>query len=151
MISVKEISWLAGLLEGEGCFAYNKKIPLFILGSIDLDIIEKTRDLINPKISITIDSNRKNIYYHFNVYGNLAIQWMMTIYPLMGRRRKTKIKEVINIWKSIPSYRKGFCKKDLHLLTYENTYGINSCKICSNQKHLERNYYYKGKEKRIHN
>src|SRR5204863_8589609 len=38
--------------------------------------------------------------YRLKINGNLAIQWMMTLYCLMGVRRKLKIREHINKWKS---------------------------------------------------
>jgi len=96
-----DIAWLAGLLEGEGSFAFSKGPAIQVLMT-DEDIISKARSLMSPtaKIGIETRENCKTRYY-FSVSGSLAIQWMMTIYPFMGRRRREKIREIILKWKQM--------------------------------------------------
>ena len=38
--------------------------------------------------------------YGLNIYGVNAIQWMMTLYPLMSRRRKEQIRMAIAKWQN---------------------------------------------------
>ena len=38
--------------------------------------------------------------YQTRVSGSLAVQWMLTVYPFMGLRRRRKIAEIIRIWRS---------------------------------------------------
>lgn len=105
MITVKEIAWVAGLLEGEGCFFNHKNAlhaPVIQLRMNDLDVIEQFQSITKwpGKISVGERPNDGNDYYSISVYGNLAAQWMMTIYTLMCSRRKEKIREVLVNWKS---------------------------------------------------
>ena len=109
MITTKEICWLAGLLEGEGSFSIypngpNGGIsPRLRLSMGDKDVVERVAHLFKTKVYKYDDyrgnTPRKSMYV--TVAGsNLAIQWMMTIYSLMGERRRNKIKEILDIWKS---------------------------------------------------
>jgi hypothetical protein len=110
-VSVVEISWLAGLLEGEGCFGFTNsgRTPSIWLSMTDIDVVEKVRNLVDPSRSINItDDKRKENYktmYRLTLNGTRAIQWLMTIYSLMGVRRKAKIRELLDVWKSIEPVR----------------------------------------------
>lgn len=103
MITINEIYWLAGLYEGEGSFTF-QTTPRMQLKMTDEDIIVKARSLTKPNAKILIkDYSNKNhkTSYTFYILGDPAISWMMTIYSLMGRRRKEQIREVINNWNSM--------------------------------------------------
>jgi hypothetical protein len=106
MTTIKDIAWVAGLLEGEGAFGVTKKSPnpIIWLHSSDVDIVEHYRNIVNKSSSVVLKKPRHEgfkIQYACNVSGSIAIQWMMTIYSLMGIRRKAKIRMVIEIWKAI--------------------------------------------------
>ena len=99
------IQWVAGLLEGEGCF-YNQSRghnPIIQLGMTDLDIVVRVAKILgcHKVIKCKIDTRGKNpkSMYRTVLYGSLAIEWMMTLYTLMGTRRKEKIKECLLTWK----------------------------------------------------
>jgi len=104
--SAKEISWLAGLLEGEGCFHYAgpNKVPAITLNMIDRDVVTRARDLLISRNPIT-PLRKGNFYisktttgkplYRVTITGYLAFQWMLTLYCLMGERRQAKMKEIV--------------------------------------------------------
>src|SRR5436189_2402394 len=98
MISQIELGWLSGLLEGEGCFSYNntRRVgPYIVVVSTDYDTIHKVRRLTKCNNQVTIRRPRNknhNLVYCIKICGNLAIQWMMTLYSLMSERRKNRIK-----------------------------------------------------------
>lgn len=101
-MELKNIYFVAYLLEGEGCFIVNGKIPSIRLKMNDIDIVEKYH-LITKSTSKIFCEQRElpsKPAYLSCIYGDLAIQWMMTIYPLMGLRRKAKIREILHFWKS---------------------------------------------------
>lgn len=102
-MTTHEIYWLAGILEGEGCFTMQPTSPRIQLKMCDEDIIIKARSLMQEDSRIFIipaEGNRKTSY-RISIHGIRAIEWMMTLYPLMGRRRKEKIREVVKIWKEV--------------------------------------------------
>jgi len=104
MITLRQIDWVAGILDGEGSFLITKRnnYPKIWLGMTDLDIVQRVRNIMNSSTKII---NRKRIpknkeVYEFHLSGSLAIQWMMTLYPLMSNRRREKIREILSTWKS---------------------------------------------------
>lgn len=117
MVNTREIAWVAGYLEGEGAFTIYSGTPghrqfRIELSSTDLDVIEKVKFILKANQRIFLRKLRfghKQEYY-IKIYNNLAIQWMMTIYCLMGTRRKFKIREIIIEWKQHIENGSGLCR-----------------------------------------
>ena len=112
--NVKDIYWLAGFLDGEGWFGVSRSIksnsisPEIRVSSTDEYIIHKASTLLR---GIAWYTNRlprigEKVKYTAVINGPVAIGWMMTILPLMCKRRQEKIKEVIVEWKSYQARRK---------------------------------------------
>lgn len=107
MTTTLEISWLAGLLEGEGWFRLQDSKPSagcfgFGLQMTDADVVVKAAKILgNVNVNTTLrdHKNNKDIYGLY-ISGTKAIQWMMTLYPLMGQRRQKRIEEIITFWKN---------------------------------------------------
>lgn len=126
MATIANIAWLAGLMEGEGCFLLRKDgIPVITYSTTDKDVAERVNTLWNGMFQ-----NVKRRMPHYkdvfrtSVYSKKACGWMMTMYPFMGFRRKAKIACVVGDWKSRPYnfrtpakcghaatdyYAKGYC------------------------------------------
>src|SRR5437867_12970466 len=102
LTTVKDIIWLAGLLEGEGWFGFNQS-PRITINMTDLDVIERVRKIFRTNNKITTQNKARNYKtsYYLSIFGDQAIQWMMTIYVLMGIRRQSQIREVIIKWKEM--------------------------------------------------
>jgi hypothetical protein len=113
MIETKDIYWLAGLLEGEGAFCSTAKgrYPKIMLRMNDLDIVQRANAIFRPTVfrkngnSATgpyYDRTRLGAatpYYRSNISGVRAVGWMLMIYPLMGERRRARIRELIIAWR----------------------------------------------------
>ena len=100
MIKRDDIIWLAGLLEGEGCFRLNDgKYPGIAVGMTDEDVIDRVADMWNVRVS-----HHKNLW-KAQINGAYAIQWMMTLYLLLGKRRREVIAEIIKFWEEYPYSR----------------------------------------------
>jgi hypothetical protein len=129
MISTKDLYWLAGLFEGEGCFTAKREngggYPYIFCGMTDRDVIERIHKLI-PSTVIEIKSKKLGYkpIWRWAIWGGKAAGVMMTLYPLMGERRKAKIKELLEKWKKTkrrPFSRiaLGYCKHG-HTLSDNN-------------------------------
>jgi hypothetical protein len=105
MIQDKDLYWLAGLLEGEGCFStQTEKLSLAIsLQMTDEDIVKRVADLFQCKYyRCYSDFSREKGHkpsYKITFRGKRALQWMKTLLPLMGNRRSQKITECIDSFK----------------------------------------------------
>lgn len=106
MTSLKDICWLAGILEGEGCFSINTSTIRISFTSTDRDIAERVAHLLKAKVKCrlpwskgTAAFNQKLVY--IVSASRHATEWMMTIYPLMGERRRAKIRELLIHWRAM--------------------------------------------------
>lgn len=113
---MKDIYWLAGIIEGEGSFTHSRKkvggAPLakITINMTDQDVLERVASITKSNLLgpyTRKENNRKDYKPWFSVQmrGNKAIQWMMTLYSLMGNRRKSKIEEILISWKQHQSQR----------------------------------------------
>lgn len=101
MTELKDIYWLAGLLEGEGCFGLSgsKGSARISLAMTDLDIIEKAAGILGGTVrQYPPKPNRKQVY-KVEIFSSKAVGWMMTLFPLMGERRKQRMEKSIDFWK----------------------------------------------------
>lgn len=124
-----DVAWLAGLLEGEGCFWFGDRGRVVIrLAMTDLDVVERAAAIMGGVIEkprLPKEANRK-IVYACRVSGDDAIAWMTRLRPMMGKRRQAKIDEVMAYRASRPGKgrwirpRSTHCKAG-HELTPENT------------------------------
>ncbi len=96
-----DVYWMAGLLEGEGCFdGMNQTTPRLRITMTDLDVMIKAGKILGAyNITMTTRSVNKNKpAYYIGLHGLMAIEWMKRIYPLMGNRRKEQIKKCFAKW-----------------------------------------------------
>jgi len=109
-LKLADLHWLAGLLEGEGCFAWQKstknryqyKYPRISLTMTDKDIVARVASLFDvrclgpygPYGKLHRGHVRK-VVYSTQLYGPRAVSLMRRLYPLMGRRRSSKIKYIL--------------------------------------------------------
>lgn len=128
MITLKEIYGAAMLLEGEGCFTCRKNeassITIFC-GMTDEEPPRRLHQWFGGNL-ITIKPRKPGykLVYRWAISGTKAAGIMMTIYPLMSKRRKERIKELLILWKNFKKrpfsrIEKGFCKHG-HTLSDDN-------------------------------
>ena len=107
-MSTQDLHWLAGLVEGEGSFgAYvmGKKCPhpqpRMRISMTDQDVIWRAARLLKkaPCPWSRKDKRGYKDQWQVELSGAQAIGWMMTLYPLMGIRRKGQIRTAITAWK----------------------------------------------------
>lgn len=103
MLNIKDLYWLAGLIEGEGSFMWNST-PTIAVQMTDEDVINRACKIIGikPRNPYQCKKGNRKLVYHFAICGSRAISWMMTLYSLMGERRKANIRELLLEWKSRP-------------------------------------------------
>lgn len=96
-----ELGWLAGLLEGEGCFSLNtsnnRKYVRFVIASVDKDVLDRVSQLIGRT---SVNKMKKYKPHHkdtwrLTVSGELAAAWMEAVLPLMGVRRRQQIEHAL--------------------------------------------------------
>jgi hypothetical protein len=96
------VEWLAGLLEGEGCFSISTidghSYPVVSVKMVSEDVVLRAARLLgvarvhshrpaNPAWSVT---------YVAKISGSAAAEWMQRLRPLMGERRRAAIDEALS-------------------------------------------------------
>lgn len=111
----EDVIWLAGYLEGEGCFgayaAYRRprsKRPMIQVAATDEDVVLKVSALFGQKLykRKSRSANRKQVFYTM-CQGDKAVEVMTAILPYMGARRTQKIKEVLEVARLRPGSPSG--------------------------------------------
>ena len=116
-----ELYWIAGILEGEGCFSPHKGKPrkdgsraikaYIQLHMRDEDIVRRvcectgvgkvygpyhfTRNYAGA--TKAYDKSKHSGQYRWCVTGDEALELLKELYPLMGERRREKIDEVYDL------------------------------------------------------
>lgn len=102
-----EVSWLAGLLEGEGTFGSSgdtaNSYPIISIQMCDEDVIARVRGLLGSPGTYRRDSAKVNWNPTFTtrLTGHAAASWMRILRPLMGRRRGTAIDRALAAYRPI--------------------------------------------------
>lgn len=95
------ISWAAGLVEGEGCFTYHSdgKRPYFLMDMTDKDVLEAFVTVF-PFCNLRgpyLHPNRTNQKprYRVDAYGDKCVTIMKALYPYLASRRKERIDQLL--------------------------------------------------------
>jgi hypothetical protein len=99
-LSITELHWLAGLLEGEGTFMTgppsSPRMPILAVNMTDEDVMARLGRIFNRKVQVVRARNvRWRTSYQLRVQGSDAVRWMHLLRPLMGSRRQAQIDRAV--------------------------------------------------------
>ena len=104
-ISSADLSWLAGLLEGEGSFMMSRNhvagrvyhYPKVVVTMTDEDVVQRAASLFETKVNVVSGTKKENRLqqYRAQISGSRAAQLMKDLLPHMGGRRSAKIQEIL--------------------------------------------------------
>ena len=92
-----DLTWLAGLLEGEGSFGARNGVPSLGLGMMDKDVVDKAGELLGMKTYISKTPAGKP-FWTLRTSGRYAAFVMSRLRPWMGRRRTVQIDKALSQW-----------------------------------------------------
>ncbi len=102
-VSIADISWAAGFIEGEGCFWASKKRPDIVVSVTQLQRwpLEKLETLLGGFIYVTKRkvTGEKDVYC-WRIGNSMAIGLMFTLFSLMSPKRCEQIKKAVAVWKT---------------------------------------------------
>ena len=107
-MDIKDVLWLAGLLEGEGAFCLANGTITVQLGMTDEDVVKRAACLVgNPHIGKQYDKRKPSYKPHFRwtLCGDKAKAVMVEILPYMGERRSKRIDELLALHETKAPYR----------------------------------------------
>lgn len=134
-LSVKDLYWAAGIMEGEGYFGVRRTADLVMqLCMTDKDVVDRFHTLfgVGSRAESKLPSG-KTAYWWMSTNQRQTAGLMMTLLPLMGVRRAAKIIDCIQKWKLKPLPKKMWTQcKNGHDLTGDNL------KIVQDGKYMKR-------------
>jgi hypothetical protein len=113
-MSELELMWVAGLLEGEGCFRlfrdtqrwrdrkYVYLRPRVVCAMTDRDVIDRLHAVTGigrVALGRTTKPGYKTYWQWIVSRDSDALELMRTVYPHMGERRRHKIEEICIWWR----------------------------------------------------
>lgn len=94
----EDAAWLAGLLDGEGCFDNPRGAPRVRVKMADLDVVLRAADVMGATTYMENDLRpyveRKPLMVA-QTTGDNAIAVMRAVLPWLGSRRSAKVTEII--------------------------------------------------------
>ena len=91
-----DLLWLAGLLEGEGCFfEHHHRYPAIALSMTDEDVVEYVAKLMNTTYYMIKSVNGNKPVFRCAISGTNAVTFMKWIRPYMHIRRGKRIDELV--------------------------------------------------------
>lgn len=130
-----DTAWLAGLLEGEGCFILaQKRYPQIALKMTDEDVVTRAAELAPGSTPVRRHARTGNDVRHKAVYcvewnGRTATNLMWRVLPFMGVRRSERILTVITDWLEISFRLCGQCGNEFRSeVSGRSTYCSDRCR-----------------------
>lgn len=91
----EDAAWLAGLLDGEGCFDSPRGNPRVRVKMTDLDVVLRAADLMGAKTYLEPAQRAEwSDTMVAQITGEPAVAVMRAVLPWMGSRRSAKITEI---------------------------------------------------------
>lgn len=140
MISVKDIAWAAGFLEGEGSFSAADAGGVSVTAcQVQREPLERLVRLFGGNVSgpHTPSGIGKQPIHRWGVHGKRAAEIAMTLWTLLSPRRREQVEALLAKWKAAPGHRnlqKTHCPQG-HEYTADNTYVVKGkwrqCRSCT--------------------
>ena len=103
-MELKDIYWVAGILEGEGSFGFYRGSPCIQVQMTDKDVIERVASILGLNMrSPWVRKDGHKPVWSCVASGKKAAQWMMTLLPILGERRREKVEDSIRKWRASPN------------------------------------------------
>jgi hypothetical protein len=93
-VTPEQAAWLAGLLDGEGCFDDPRSNARVRIKMSDLDVVLRAANLMGARTHPEIIPGRKPLLVA-QITGQPAINVLYAVLPYLGARRTARATEII--------------------------------------------------------
>ncbi|HEY5868696.1 MAG TPA: hypothetical protein VI542_24575 [Candidatus Tectomicrobia bacterium] len=102
MVSMIDIAWASGFVEGEGYFSFNHSYPAIVIRQCNVECLEKLQSLFDGRISsCQMSSLGRQPVFEWVLGGQKGIALTMSIYPLLSAKRQEQARKIIDGWKKL--------------------------------------------------
>ena len=122
-ISVRELYWAAGFIEGEGTFYFDKRVCSIRVPQTIKEPLDRLQNLFGGEIYFRKRNQPTHSdQYVFRLNGRLAAAVSMMLLPLMTKKRQEQIRVMLYRWREYTGVVRTGCKKG-------HDYATSPCKI----------------------
>lgn len=127
---MSKIDWLAGLLEGEGCFYWHGHAGCVQLTMTDLDVVEHAALAFPGASAVSVRPATSTEKAAFTVVwcGRKAADLMWAVLPYMGGRRSERILTLLADWLEHTMIECRTCGVEFHADDARNRYCTDPCR-----------------------
>lgn len=152
MLSLRNIEWVAGFLEGEGAFQCGGprgSTPVVSVMQVQREPLERLQKMFGGEIRMWLRKHKNpkhNDASRWQACGGKAAGLMMMLYPLMSPKRKEQITKALVAWRVAKGEAHNSLKTHCHAgheFTAENTYrrpafpNQRYCRACTVQRNAK--------------
>lgn len=142
MITVPQIAWAAGFLEGEGSFGCYGGTPRVTAAQVQKEPLDRLAMMFGGRMWLKPAGNgfrNKKPIWTWVLNKQRSAEVMMTLYTFMSPKRQDEIEKSLGAWKASRSIRKAGAKMCLRghaiegynaMVVPDRTYPI--CRTCKN-------------------
>lgn len=103
-MNIRDLYWLVGILEGEGTFYLAQPLkrypryfyPRIKVGMTDRDVVARIAAIVDSHVLGPYANKSGNLpIYTCQIGGKRAVRLMRRIEPLMGKRRRARIRQLL--------------------------------------------------------
>lgn len=134
-----DCAWLAGILDGEGCFTYSNggKNPVVTVAMSDFDVIERVAAVtgVGTILEYKVAAGRKPMLRWWVGRRRDVARVLLAIYPLMSERRQSRIAELVASFDQTYSLDDPRCRHGHQDWGVKPSTGHRYCKACYREAH----------------
>src|SRR5690606_28587602 len=107
---MRKVAWAAGIVEGEGCIIMSeysqdgrvRRQVRLAVEMTDLDVLERLAEVFGPRTRLrqrkppSLNPRHRDRYI-LTLSGVALLEWLQTLYPFFGDRRKRKVREALRM------------------------------------------------------
>src|SRR6266542_3614017 len=122
-----EITWLAGLFEGEGNISINGRSLTIRIKMTDKDVVVRAATLLSALVYEHDPGGSRKRTWVAQLKGDAAAAWAMTLYAWLGERRRAQVRGALAVWKT---QRRGVLSESLaRAIVVYRTAGLSQAEI----------------------
>jgi len=137
-VSIVDIAWAAGFIEGEGSFTAHAAAITISAVQVELGPLLRLRDLFCGSIRQYQNRSpgRHQPYNKWALHGSPAVAVAFTLFPFMSAKRRQQIHRMVAMWKGRPGRNnslKTHCPRGHEYIEsnlYRDRKGSRLCKQC---------------------
>ena len=94
-VSTVQLAWVAGFLEGEGCFSLAGKTPTCSANQVQQEPLLRLSQIFGGRLTLVPRRGRAQPIWSWRIVGQRAVEVMLTLWTFMSPKRRSEIERAV--------------------------------------------------------